>query len=177
MLPFHPRGRPYARSPALRRRAAWSHLRMTDTPVKTTDIANRAAALPDYQPEERFWPYVELTEQPTPEELAALDPDLRTALYGAADIPFSFTLVFPRFDGPDYERAVEIAKSSAEYREVGAGDTFRVRARFYPADIDRLRNLFAIAGRYPGCDVLVDDRPVPFARELWLPLSWFLLPR
>jgi hypothetical protein len=25
--------------------------------------------------------------------------------------------------------------------------------------------------------VLIDDRPVPYARELWLPLVWFLLPR
>ena len=25
--------------------------------------------------------------------------------------------------------------------------------------------------------VLIDDRPVPYARELWLPLVWFLIPR
>ena len=149
---------------------------MTDT-AKTTAPADRTSALPDYQPQERFWPYVELTEQPTTEELAALDPDLRTALYGAADIPFSFTLVFPRFDGPDYDRAIELAKASAEYREVGTGAQFRVRARFYPSDVARMRDLFVIAGRQPGCEVLVDDRPVPFARELWLPLTWFLLPR
>jgi hypothetical protein len=23
--------------------------------------------------------------------------------------------------------------------------------------------------------VLIDDRPVPYARELWLPLIWFLI--
>ena len=34
---------------------------------------------PAYQPRERFWPYAELPEQPTPEELAALDPDLHAA--------------------------------------------------------------------------------------------------
>ena len=28
-----------------------------------------------------------------------------------------------------------------------------------------------------GCEVLIDDRPLPFAREPWLPLVWFLLPR
>jgi hypothetical protein len=159
------------------RHAARSQLRMNDTPAKTTAPADRPFVLPDYQPEERFWPYVELTEQPTPEELAALDPDLRTALYGPADIPFSFTLVFPRFDGPDFERALELARDSAEYREVGSGDQFRVRARFYAADVARMRDLFVIAGSHPGCEVLVDDRPVPFARELWLPLTWFLLPR
>ncbi len=26
-----------------------------------------------------------------------------------------------------------------------------------------------------GCDVLVDDQPMPYARELWLPLVWFLI--
>lgn len=150
---------------------------MTDTPAKTTARAERPVVLPDYQPQERFWPYVELSEQPTADELAALDPDLRVALYGPADIPFSFTLVFPRFDGPDFERALALARASAEYREVGTGEAFRVRARFYPSDVERMRDLFAIAGRHPGCEVLVDDRPVPFARELWLPLTWFLLPR
>lgn len=151
---------------------------MTDTPATpTATSADPAAGLPRYQPQERFWPYVELTEEPTPDELAALDPDLRAALYGQGDTAFSFTLVFPRFDGPDYEHAVALAKASAECREVGSGDAFRVRARFYPADVARMRDLFAIVGRHQGCEVLVDDRPVPFARELWLPLTWFLLPR
>ena len=27
----------------------------------------------------------------------------------------------------------------------------------------------------PSCEVLIDDRPIPYARELWLPLVWFLL--
>ncbi len=150
---------------------------MSDTPAKTPASADGPRALPDYQPHERFWPYVELTEEPAPEELAALDPDLRAALYGPADIPFSFTLVFPRFDGADYERAVALARDSAEYREVGSGDRFRIRARFHPEQVAGLRDLFAIVGSQPGCEVLVDDRPVPFARELWLPLTWFLLPR
>jgi hypothetical protein len=150
---------------------------MTDTPAKSPAPGHRTEALPSYQPQEHFWPYVELTEQPTTEELAALDPDLRAALYGPSDLPFSFTLVFPRFEGPDYDEAVMRARASAEYREVGAGEQFRVRARFFAADAAKLRDLFAIVGRYPGCEVLVDDRPVPYARELWLPLTWFLLPR
>ena len=40
-----------------------------------------------------------------------------------------------------------------------------------------LRDLFSLVGPVTGCEVLVDDRPVPFARELWLPLIWFLIPR
>lgn len=139
--------------------------------------ADPARPLPNYRPRERFWPYTDLAEQPTDEELVALDPDLRAALYGPATVPFSFTLVFPRGTGEEFERAVQLARASAEYREVGAGESFRIRARFHPDDVERLRDLFAIVGRYDGCEVLVDDRPVPYARELWLPLTWFLLPR
>ena len=133
--------------------------------------------MPSTRPLERFWPYVERPEEPTPEELAALDPDLHAALFGPRDIPFSITLVFPRSDAPDYHRALELAQNAAEYREVGSGDAFRHRARFFPGDALKLRDLFEIVGAYEGTEVLLDDRPVPYARELWLPLVWFLLMR
>ncbi len=68
-----------------------------------------------------------------------------------------------------------MAHASAEYRELGAGDRLRHRARFYPKDALALRDLFAIVGRYDGTDVLIDDKPVPYGRELWLPLFWFLI--
>lgn len=129
------------------------------------------------RPLERFWPYVERPEEPTPEELAALDPDLHAALFGPRELPFSITIVFPPSDTPTYGRAVELARASAEYREVGAGDTFRHRARFFPGDALRLRDLFDLVGGYEGTEVLLDDRPIPYARELWLPLVWFLLLR
>lgn len=128
------------------------------------------------QPLDRFWPYADLPEEPTPEELAALDPDLRQALFEAPPAPFSFTLVFPRFDGPGYERALELAHASSEYLESGRGASFRHRARFRPHEAGKLRDLWEIVGRVEGCDVLVDDRPIPYARELWLPLAWFLIP-
>jgi hypothetical protein len=130
---------------------------------------------PAVQPRERFWPYADLPETPTPEELAALDPDLHTALFGTPPRPFSFTVVFPPFEGPDYARAVELARASAEYRETGSGESLRHRARFFAGDGAALRDLFRIVGRFDACEVLVDDRPVPFARELWLPLVWLLL--
>lgn len=128
-----------------------------------------------YRPSERFWPYADLSEQPSDEELAALDPELRAALLGAPPLPFSLTIVFPRFESEHYGRAVEIARASAEYREMGAGPGFRHRARFYPADVERLRDLFEIVGGVEGTEILVDDKPVPYARDLWLPLVWFLL--
>jgi len=131
--------------------------------------------VPDYRPIERFWPYVDLPEQPTDEELAALSPELSEALFGTPKLPFSVTLEFPAFEGPEYAQAVAMARASAEYRELGAGARLRHRARFYPQDAVGLRDLFQIVGRFDATDVLIDDKPVPHARELWLPLVWFLI--
>ncbi len=132
---------------------------------------------PKFRPLERFWPYAELPEQLTDEELASLDPDLYEALFGSRPRPFSITLVFPHLDDPDFARALELARSSAEFRETGTGGERRYRARFWPTDAAKLRDLFQIVGRSDATDVLIDDRPVPYARELWLPLVWFLIPR
>ena len=132
---------------------------------------------PKYRPLERFWPYAELPEQPTEAELAALDPELHEALFGSKPRPFSITLVFPAIDTSDFPRALEMARASAEFRETGQGDAHRYRARFWSRDAAKLRDLFQIVGRSDATEVLIDDRPVPFARELWLPLVWFLIPR
>ncbi len=128
-----------------------------------------------HRPAEKFWPYVEKPEEPTAEELAALDPDLHNTLFGPRDLPFSVTLVFPPFEGPNYPKALENAKASAEYLETGHGDNRRHRARFFSGEALRLRDLFELIGPVPGCEVLIDDRPIPYSRELWLPLIWFLL--
>jgi hypothetical protein len=137
----------------------------------------RSDPAPRYRPSDRFWPYVELPETPTDEELAALDPDLLAALFNPGLRPFSVTIVFPKLDSPDYGRAVDLARQSTEYREVGAGERFRHRARFLAADAVKLHRLWQVVGTYDSCEVLVDDRPVPYARELWLPLFWFLVGR
>ena len=132
---------------------------------------------PRYRPLERFWPYAELPEQPTNEELASLDPDLHEALFGEQPRPFSITLVFPALEVPGFAHALELARASAEFRETGSGDARRYRARFWSSDAAKLRDLFQIVGGSDSTDVLIDDRPVPYARELWLPLVWFLIPR
>jgi hypothetical protein len=130
---------------------------------------------PTHRSLERFWPYVEKPEEPTAEELAALDPDLHATLFGPRNLPFSITIVFPPFDGPNYERALDKARASAEYRDTGEGAERRHRARFFSDDVLRLKELFELVGSVPGVEVLVDDRPVPYSRELWLPLLWFQL--
>ena len=132
---------------------------------------------PKSRPLERFWPYAELPEQPTEEELAAIDPDLYEALFGAQPRPFSITLVFPPLEVPEFDRALTLARGSAEFRETGVGAGRRYRARFWSSDALRLRDVFQVVGPSDATEVLIDDRPVPYARELWLPLVWFLLPR
>ena len=129
----------------------------------------------DYRPVERFWPYVDLPEQPTPEELASLHPELAEALFGTPKLPFSVSLEFSPFEGPDYARALDMARASAEYRDLGGPAALRHRARFFPQDVLKLRELFEIVGPFDSTDVLVDDKPVPYARELWLPLMWILI--
>lgn len=131
--------------------------------------------VPDYRPVERFWPYVDLPEQPTPEELASLHPELAEALFGTPKLPFSVSLEFGRFEGPDFNKAIELAQAAAEYRVLGTGEAQRHRARFYPERVLALRDLFEIVGRFDATEVLIDDKPVPYARELWLPLMWMLI--
>jgi len=130
---------------------------------------------PKYRPLERFWPYAELPEQPTDDELAALDPDLHEALFGERPRPFSITLTFPDLAVPDFAKALELARASAEFRETGSGAARRYRARFWSGDAAKLRDLFQIVGVSDDTEVLIDDRPVPYARELWLPLVWLLI--
>ncbi len=118
---------------------------------------------------------MEKPEEPTAEELAALDPDLHTTLFGPRQLPFSITLVFPPFAGENFARAIEKARASQEFLETGEGDHRRYRARFFSSDADALRDLFELVGPVPHSEVLIDDRPVPYSKELWLPLLWFHL--
>jgi hypothetical protein len=96
-------------------------------------------------------------------------------LFGSPRRPFSVSLEFPTFEGSAFARALELARSSDEYLEVRQGSAIRHRARFYPQDAARLRDLFELVGGLDATEVLIDDRPVPYARELWLPLVWFLI--
>jgi hypothetical protein len=132
---------------------------------------------PKQRPLERFWPYADLPEQPGDDELAALDPDLQEVLFGTTPRPFSITLVFAALETPEFARALELARQATEFRETGEGAHRRYRARFTPDRAGSLHQLFVIVGGEHTTEVLVDDRPVPYARELWLPLVWFLLPR
>lgn len=150
---------------------------MADLKPPTPAVPDRVLEeQPTYRPLERFWPYADLPEQPTDEELANVHPELREVLFGAPALPFSISLVFPDFDGERFERALALARASDEYTEFTEDGARRHRARFFPADRPlRVRDLYELVGSVPGTDVLIDDQPVPYARELWLPLVWFLI--
>ena len=70
----------------------------TPTPISIATNTLSYQTLDATTHNERYWPYVEKPEEPTTEELAALDPDLYATLFGQRDLPFSITLVFPPFD-------------------------------------------------------------------------------
>jgi len=131
---------------------------------------------PDTRPLERFWPYTDLAEQLSDEELAKLEPELREAIYGPLNLPFSVSLRFPSYEGETYDRAVSLAKVSDEYSEIEREGRRWHRARFFTHDRPmRLRDLYLIVATVPGNEVLINDRQVPYARELWLPLVWLLI--
>jgi len=145
---------------------------MSDLPIPSKVLPDE----PSHRPLERFWPYAELSEQPSEEELAALHPELREALFGGAALPFSMSIVFPEFRGDLYQEAVRLAEAADEYTQFVAEGVTHHRARFYPGKRPMdLRKLYEMVSAVPGTDVLVDDRPLPYARELWLPLVWFLI--
>lgn len=150
-----------------------------ERPVTAPDhTAPDQTDVPRYRPSDQFWPYANLQEQPSDEELARLDPDLQSALYeNPPAVPFSYTIVFAPFEGPDYEQAVALARQSDGYLDAHTVDGLRHRARYRPDHVLGLRDLWQIVGRFDSTEVLIDDRPVPYARELWLPLLWYLLPR
>src|SRR5215213_556361 len=125
-------------------------------------MSEMPADTPKYRPLERFWPYADLPEQPTDEELIAIDPDLQEALFGSRPRPFSITLAFPRLDIPQFDRALELARASAEFGEVGAGGAHRYRGRFFSSDAARVKDLFGRVGRCDVTGVVIDDRPIPY---------------
>jgi len=145
---------------------------VSDSKVPDHELPER----PETRPLERFWPYADLPEQPDAEELAALHPELRAAIFGAPALPFSISIEFPDFEGDDGQRAIALAGAADEYLRLEVEGRIRHRARFYPGDRPmRLRDLYELVAGLAGTEVLIDDQPLPYARELWLPLVWFLI--
>jgi hypothetical protein len=110
------------------------------------------------------------------DDISHLSDEMADILYpGRRPRPFRMGIAFDSFDGPGYERAVELARRSPVYREREERGESRHEAAFEAAGAATLRELFQIVGQRPGTDVLVDGKKAPYARELWLPLFWMFV--
>jgi hypothetical protein len=118
-------------------------------------------------------PYVVPKEE---EDISHLGDELADVLYpGRRPRPLRMGVRFLAFGGPNFPRALELARRSPVYRESGE-DGARTHYAAYGADDARtLRDLYAIVGPIHTTEVLVDGQAVPYARELWLPLFWIFL--
>lgn len=109
-------------------------------------------------------------------DIGPLSDAMADVLYpGRRPRPFRMGVEFDAFAGPNYPRALEIAKRAPVYRESGAGERKSHRAEFAAAEARTFRDLYAIVGPIHTTEVLVDGRRVPYARELWLPLFWLFI--
>ena len=73
----------------------------------------------------------------------------------------------------NYERAVAIARRNPTYAEEGSGAWVRHSATYTPAEVDDLFDLFNLVYAWDDTEVLVNNRNIPYASSLWLPLMWF----
>ena len=111
------------------------------------------------------------------DDISHLSDEMVDILYpGRRPRPFRMGLVFDSFDGPDYARAVALARVSPVYKETRDGERLRHQAGFDAGQAETFRDLYAIVGSRPGTDVLVDNKKAPYARELWIPLYLIHLP-
>jgi hypothetical protein len=109
-------------------------------------------------------------------DISHLSDEMADILYpGRRARPFRMGVVFDAFAGPNYPRALELAKRAPAYRELGSGERLRHRAEFGSSEARALRDLYAIVGPIHTTEVLVDGQRVPYARELWLPLFWLFI--
>ena len=108
------------------------------------------------------------------EDISHLDPQMVEILYpDAAPRDFSLTVVFGPSDDPGYPKAVSIAERALRYRREGRDRWLRHYATYTVNEVEELHRLFGYVGDYPSCEILVKDKKVPYARELWLPFFWF----
>jgi hypothetical protein len=109
-------------------------------------------------------------------EISHLSDEMADILYpGRRPRPFRIGLTFEAFDGPQYPRAVELARRSSVYRETPGAEGLVHYAAFDSASARTLRDLFDLVSGRPGTEVDVDGKRAPYGHELWLPLFWIFV--
>ena len=76
-------------------------------------------------------------------------PTLHTALFGRGDLPFSVTLLFPRSTAPTTSARWTGPAVGRVPRGRAAATSSAHRARFFPRDAARMRDLFVLVGDLP----------------------------
>jgi len=109
-------------------------------------------------------------------DIAHLSDEMADVLYpGRRARPLRLGLLFDAFGGPNYPRALELARRSEVFRDVREGSELRHYAAFDADQARTFHELYQIVGPIHTTEVLVDGRRVPYARELWLPLYWIFM--
>jgi len=86
---------------------------------------------------------------------------------------FKITVVFGAKTSPAYERAVALARKNPTYAEEGSEEWIRHSATFTTREADALFELFNLVYDWETTEVLVNNKALPYATSLWLPLMWF----
>ncbi len=114
----------------------------------------------------------EIIERPE-KDISHLDPRMVEILYpDRASRDFTIVVVFGPSEEESYPQAVACAEQALRYRREGADRWLRHFATFTIDQVQELHQLFSLVGDYPSCEILIKDKKVPFARELWLPFFW-----
>jgi hypothetical protein len=109
-------------------------------------------------------------------DISHLSDEMADVLYpGRRPRPFRMGVEFDAFGGPNYERALELARRSPVYRESGPAGAVRHHAGFDWSQARTLNELYEIVGPIHTTEVTVDGKKAPYAREIWLPLYWIFL--
>ncbi len=112
--------------------------------------------------------------------LETLTPELARLLYPEQVVtPFRITMVYPVLRGEAAEvgeKIEAVAEESESEPGSEASDPSR-RTTFALSQIEEFHELYHLAEASIGSgkiELLLNDRRVPLARELWLPLIWTL---
>jgi hypothetical protein len=110
------------------------------------------------------------------EDISGLPDEMVDILYPGRRVrPFRMGVTFEAFDGPDSERALELARRSPHYRATTVRGRTTHRAEFETPAARTLHQLYQVVGARPGTEVLVEGKKAPYAADLWLPLFWIFV--
>ncbi|MGQ9617864.1 MAG: hypothetical protein ACUVUG_02760 [Candidatus Aminicenantia bacterium] len=87
--------------------------------------------------------------------------------------PFTITVSFGYEESENYSKAVEKASHCALYHERGDGKFKRHYAIYGTSEVEDLFELFNLVKDFKTLDVLICNKRIPYAVELWLFLIWF----